>query len=142
MSIFDTVKHLDFPLGKYVVVGGGALAARGMRQTRDIDIVVLPDLFQHLIQAGWPFDDEYERKWKRKRLKQGDIEIYPDMYLARADQFLNVEELITEADIIEGLPFHSLQSLMMCKLDAGSEKDLQDIKLIKQLQKTIDASLR
>ncbi|MES2060152.1 MAG: hypothetical protein V4438_03915, partial [Patescibacteria group bacterium] len=52
-SIFDAVKKLNLPLGKYAVVGGGVLAAHGLRQYNDVDFVVTPELYEELKQDGW-----------------------------------------------------------------------------------------
>ena len=40
MTIFQRVRNLHFPLGEYVIIGGGILEALGIRDTRDLDIVV------------------------------------------------------------------------------------------------------
>jgi hypothetical protein len=53
MNLFDEIKKLNFPNDKYVVVGGAAMAARGIKETGDIDIVVMPDLFDRCKLEGW-----------------------------------------------------------------------------------------
>jgi len=45
MNIFERVKKLNLPLGEYVVIGGGILEALGIRNTNDVDIIVVPKLF-------------------------------------------------------------------------------------------------
>ena len=52
MNIFDQVKSLNLPLGKYVVVGGGVLAAHGIRDFKDIDILITEELFDELKKNG------------------------------------------------------------------------------------------
>ena len=47
-DIVSAVKNLHLPTGKYCVVGGGALAARGLRIYNDVDLIVTPDLYQEL----------------------------------------------------------------------------------------------
>jgi len=130
-DVVRKVLELGLPLGKYIVVGGGTLAVRGIRETKDLDIVVLPELFLELSRT-WPLDKEYEGKWQRQRLKRGEVEMYPDLYLERKNIYLNLKELIDTAEIIKGIPFQPLTHLMMCKLDTAREKDLADVELIQK----------
>jgi len=51
MDIFKKLKELNFPLGEYVLVGSGPLAARGIREASDLDIAVTPKLFKELIES-------------------------------------------------------------------------------------------
>lgn len=130
MDTINEVKKLKLPIGEYLVVGGGCLAVRGLRETHDLDITVLPGLFERLKKMGWPLDKTYEQKWGRQRLKHGFIEIYPDMFLEKTHSFVDVARLIRDADIIDGIPFLSLRHLRTFKLDSGREKDIHDIHLI------------
>lgn len=130
MDILNEIRKLDLPAGQFIVVGGGSLAVRGIRETRDLDIVVLPEVFEMLVAQGWPLDAEYENKWSRKRIKRGLTEIYPDLFLEKQNRYLDIKELIAQADIIAGIPFQPLQHLRMCKLEATREKDIKDVELI------------
>lgn len=40
MGIFENVKKFNFPIGEYVVVGSGLLAALGLREASDVDVAV------------------------------------------------------------------------------------------------------
>lgn len=130
-DVVRKVSALGLPVGQYIVVGGGTLAVRGIRETKDLDIVVLPEPFLELAKT-WPLDKEYEGKWRRQRLKKGEVEMYPDLYLERKNVYLDLKELIDNAEIIRGIPFQPLTHLMMCKLDTAREKDLADVALIEQ----------
>lgn len=131
-EIIQKIRELNFPIGKYIVLGGSSLAVRNIRDTKDLDILLLPELFNKLSREGWDFDVEYERKWNKKRLKKEDIELYPYLYLERQERFLDVQELINSADMIDGIPFQPLKNLIMCKLESRREKDLNDVKLIEE----------
>ncbi|MEK9156944.1 MAG: zinc ABC transporter substrate-binding protein [Patescibacteria group bacterium] len=130
MNTVEEVKKLALPAGSYIVVGGGCLAVRGLRETKDVDIVVTPTVFEMLISQGWSLDSVYEQKWHRRRLKCGDIEIYPDIFLEKTNTFVDIDDLIQRADVIDGIPLLPLKSLCMFKSDTGREKDIQDIALI------------
>ncbi|HEY1074925.1 MAG TPA: hypothetical protein VGE59_04540 [Patescibacteria group bacterium] len=130
-TIIDQITTLNFPAGQYIILGEGSLAIRGLRDTKDLDILVEPELFATLAKT-WPLDSAYEQKWNRKRLKKGNIEVYPDMYLEKEACFLDVSELIQSAEIVEGIPLQPIDNLLRCKLDTGGEKDLRDVVLIKK----------
>lgn len=127
MDIFSDVKSLGFPLKKYVVVGGGVLAAHGIRKTEDIDIVVTPELFEEIKrQEGWREDKKPNGE---PCLCKNEYEVYLDV---NCDSYQpTTEELIKRADIINGIPFISLNDLLLFKKGYSRPKDKPDIKLIK-----------
>lgn len=130
MNTVAKVKNLNLPRGQYIVVGGSCLAAHGLRETRDLDIVVTLPLFEALREQGWKLDPVYEQKWNRKRLKKEDVEIYPDMLLEKEGRFCGVIEMIQGAEIIDGVAFLSLHELRKFKCDSNREKDIRDVMLI------------
>ena len=129
-DIFSEVKKIGLPPESYVVVGGGVLAAYGIRETQDIDIVVLPEIFMLLQSQGFELDPVYEGKWGRLRLKKDGVEIYPDFYSDHEQRFIDIEDLIDSAVIINDIAFMSFERLRSCKQSSSREKDLQDLKLI------------
>jgi len=129
MNIFQRVKQLGFPLGKYVVVGG-VMEAYGIRQANDIDIVVANDLFHKLIQNGWVMCDCDACTNSSKKIIKGDgVDILSEYSCGEAYK-ANTEQLIKNADLIDGVPFIGLTELRKWKQVNGREKDLKDIKLI------------
>ena len=52
VDIFKKLKELNFPQGEYVVVGG-AVTAHGIRESKDLDILVTPTLYQQLQKQGY-----------------------------------------------------------------------------------------
>lgn len=105
--------------------------------------MALPTLFTSLKNRGCLLDDVYEKKWQRQRLKQGEIEVYPDMFLEKTGGFVDTQALIAEAEIIEGIPFLTLEQLRMFK-HTGREKDDQDIALIDEylVRKRVSEKMR
>lgn len=129
MDIFTRVKELNFPIGHYVVVGSGILAAKGIRETNDLDIVVSQELFEKCKTAGWevlPWTKESipGKEW----LKRGDVEVY--VQLSRKTGSISAKELLENAEVIDGIPFISLEDLVDFKREYGRPKDFEDIKLI------------
>ena len=128
-NVIKRIRSLSLPSGQYVMVGGASLTVRGIRETQDIDIVVFPELFDELLLTR-SVDEEFQQKWDRRRIKQDKFEIYTELVFHNPNLVMPVKDLINSADIIDGIPFQNLDSLMTCKLDVGRAKDQQDIELI------------
>ncbi|MFC1594965.1 hypothetical protein ACFL3E_00875 [Patescibacteria group bacterium] len=127
-EFFKKLKELDLPKGKYAVFGSGPIAVRGLRESRDLDILVVQDLY-----------NEYKNKpdWEEKTgnqdkyLEKDDIEFWYNWSPGEWD----VDQLIKDAEIIDDLPFVKLEDVLRWKKLKGTEKDLKDIKLIEKYLK-------
>ena len=129
MNIFKRLEELRFPLGEYVVIGSGALAARGIREANDLDIAVTDKLLQKLINSR-----EYKEVIKDGRLflENNDVDVttkLPESYST------SLKEAIKTADIINGFPFLNILETIKFKKVLGREKDYNDIKLINEYLK-------
>jgi len=64
-DLFQRVKDLKLPVGKYVLFGSAPMGIRGLRDCRDIDVLVTEDLWnEFVVKSGWvlkvgPSGDEY-----------------------------------------------------------------------------------
>lgn len=121
LDISKRIKELNLPLGKYVVVGG-AMEAMGIRKANDIDVVVTKDLFDELIRKGWKVHEN-------RMLKSEGVDVFPD-YSWRDKYVANTEELIENANVIDGVPYVQLEELLKWKKAAARSKDLKDVELI------------
>ncbi len=124
-DIIKAVKALDLPLGKYAVAGSCCLEIRGLRKAKDIDIVALPELRIMIIQKGGFLNNHPE---KPESLFRDNLEIGFDWNFGFYSR--PVEDVIKEAEIIQGIPFVPLDEILRLKKAWGREKDIQDIKLI------------
>jgi hypothetical protein len=62
MDIFKKLQELNFPIGEYVLVGSGPLAARELREASDLDIAVTDKLWQQLLDSGdYKLEERYGR---------------------------------------------------------------------------------
>jgi len=127
MSIINQVKALNLPLGQYVVVGSGAMSVHGIRPHKDIDLLVTPELYDELKQRGWT---EEEKKPGFFVVTHGDVEASPKMITVNSYQ-PDINNVIADADIIDGAAFMKLDELIAFKTALGREKDINDIALIK-----------
>lgn len=128
MDIFKKLKELNFPLGEYVLVGSGPLAARGIRKASDLDIAVIDKLWQELINSGnYKIEERYGRVFLAEK-NSDDVDIIKqldwDAYSTTS------EEAIKTADIINGYPFLNIAETIKFKKALGREKDFRDIKLL------------
>ena len=123
------LKELNLPKGEFGVFGSGALAVRGIRDSRDLDIIAKRFLWNKLIKK-FPVKKYFSKEY----IDMGEIEIWKD-WMPLTD---NVDALIDDADIIEGIRFVKLKDIINLKKIQNREKDIKDIQLIEQYQKRGD----
>ena len=126
--MFSEIEKLNLPLQKYVVFGGAALQARGIRETADIDIVATADVLEKCKSEGWE-DHPRINQNNTLGLHKGIVELYPDVGRGLN---LDFEYLRKNTEIINGIPFCNLEDIIQVKRAYGREKDLQDIELIRK----------
>lgn len=128
MDIFKKLAELNFPLGQYVLVGSAPLAARGLREARDLDIAVTNVLWDKLVKAGdYVIEERYGRQFLADKVS-GLIDIIKQL---NWDKYpTTVEEAISGADIINGFPFLSIPETIKFKTALGREKDFRDIETL------------
>ena len=118
------LKKLNLPVSEYAIFGSGPIAIQGIRDSRDMDIIVKENLWSKLIKK-YPVLNTY-----KEIIKIGNIEIYKDW----KPWFSNVNELIDHADIINNIRFVKLKYVLDWKKAFGREKDKEDIQLIEKHQ--------
>jgi hypothetical protein len=127
---FSVLKKYNLPLGSYSIGGSGPLGIRGLREIRDIDILVLDGLRDDLIKKYGMIDDV---KVKKVLFPEGDIEAFWEGSFEITDPDTAaplVKDIIARAEIIDGLAFECLDDFLYFKRKMNREKDLIDIKLI------------
>lgn len=117
------LERLKLPYGEYAITGSGPMAIRGLREAKDIDIVVKKALWQELLKHFTPYDS--------KHIKIGNVEIWGD--------FLNLTEhmdrAIDSSESLYGYPFVTLQDTISWKKFLNRAKDQEDIALIEEIQR-------
>lgn len=125
MTIFEDVKKLNLPIGQYAVVGSGVMSAHGIRQHHDVDLIVTYSLFETLKNSGWQGVPN-----RKNVLKKDNYEVDADYKYGEYQP--DHDELIRNAEIIEGVPFIRLNELIRFKNALGRDKDKKDVELIEQ----------
>jgi len=128
-EIFEKVKEMNLPIGQYAIFGSGPMGVRGLKICEDADLIVSKELW-----------DKYKSDpgWKLKTaacgtdgLCNGLVEFY---YIWKPGEW-DADQLIADAEMIDGLPFVKLKYVLEWKKIYNREKDLKDIKIIENYLK-------
>ena len=117
-----------------MVTGGAVMAAHGLREAADIDIFVSQDLFENCIASGWEV-----HQWTKpgregqQWLKRDIFELYDRFWYE--GRYYSLQELLREAQKINGIHFAPLYWLMNFKKSYGRPKDITDVTLIEDYLK-------
>lgn len=124
-EIIEKVQALNLPSDSYIVFGSGPLAAAGIRETNDIDMYVTPEVWRSLKAAGW---QQIDKGPDDQPLAHDVFDVHDNWNFSFYTTTL--EHLLDTADVIDGVPFASLDEVRKWKVASGRDKDLRDIELI------------
>jgi hypothetical protein len=124
-EIIKKVKALKLTKNSYVIFGSCPMAASGIREASDIDLLVSECLFDELKRAGWK---ELEKSYNDKPLTHDVFEAHDNWNFSSYRPTL--KQLLASANRFEGVPFASLIEVKKWKTASGRPKDIVDIKLI------------
>ncbi len=153
MNIANIIKNLSFPESEYILIGGAALAMRGIKETKDIDILVSKNLMEKLKKENQNIKDEY-KYWqhhpriianeeaglihKNESIKSEEenehaddysvVELYPSI----ACDTVLFSELKNNQEMIDDIPVAHVADIIKIKEFYNREKDQKDIELIKK----------
>ena len=129
MTKFQKLLHeldkLKLPKDKYVIFGSGLLAAKKIRESDDLDIVVTPDLWDKLIKKYKPQIKEFEPQ--KKVIKIGKIEFGKNY-----STFKDTKILFKNSELIKRHRFVNMKYLIKWKKALGRDKDKKDLQLIEK----------
>ncbi len=125
-DIVEKVKSLNLQYGSYIVYGSAPFAILGIREVNDVDLLVSEELYSVLQRKGW------------KRVYKGpkDEPLTFDIFEAHKSWAFSpyaptLQELLSRAFEIEGVPFATLEDVKKWKEASERPKDIKDLKLIK-----------
>lgn len=123
VNYIKELDELNFDKKDYTIIGSGILAASGIRNNDDIDIVVKKDIFRKLEgDKRFTRSGEYSYDYKH-------ISIYRSNWPCPKQ----AEQIIKESKKINGYNFITLDMLMAWKILSGRPKDKRDIRLIRKI---------
>jgi hypothetical protein len=123
--LFDRLRALDLTTGEYAVFGSGPIAVRGLVDTvRDLDVIIRGKTWQQVRALGVVVtkgDDE-------------TVDLGNGLTFGRSWGYgvFDIEKLIDEAEIIEGLPFVRLDAVIQFKKIADRPKDREHLRLLRE----------
>jgi|GEM_PF-696135 len=127
-SKFCVVRALKLPPDQYAITGSGALGIRNLRKIGDIT----PSLWQAL-QNTYGMTNENQKKIV---FPDGVVEAFGRDSLEAVTQLKNTPPFlkrIQDAEMIDWLPFKSLENLLFFKKNSTHQKDRQNCVLIDTL---------
>ncbi len=122
-ALFDRLRAMELPPGSYAVFGSGPLAAHGIiDELGDLDVIIAEEAWDRVQALGLV-------------VMHGDdpvIELGNGLSFGRSWAYgdVDVEYLIEDAEMIDGLPFVRLDAVVAYKRIAGRPKDLRHIELM------------
>ena len=129
---FSLIRKLNLPNAQYAITGSGPLGIRNLKEIEDIDIIVTPELWNILATKYGITDLNGVEKIV---FPGGVIEAFREGSFYNApgdDNAPSIAESIANAEIIDGLPFDSMENVLYYKRKGTREKDLKDIAIIEQ----------
>ena len=118
------LKELQLLIGEFALCGSAPMAARGLRDSHDLDIVVSEQIYQKLqIQYS---DEEYKSPLGFLRIRNLEIS---NTWM---NDITEAKNIIAEAEIINDLPFAPLKYVIDYKQMLNRQKDLIDLQLIEE----------
>lgn len=136
-NLLDKVKGLNFSPGEYAIFGSAPMFVRGIRkEMHDVDIVVTKKLWEKMQSApGWKLETATSGD---PVLRFEELELFGGWAPGEWD----VDELIRTADMIDGLPFVTLENVLRWKKAFGREKDLADVRMIEEYEKGRESQVK
>ncbi|MBI2421092.1 MAG: hypothetical protein HYV38_03340 [Candidatus Levybacteria bacterium] len=124
-DIINKVKTLNLPKDSYIVFGSGPLAAAGIREVNDIDLLVSEEAYEELEKRGW------------RKINKGpnDSPLTHDVFEAHDNWNFSsynptLKELLANAVYVDEVPLASLSDVKKWKVASRGAKHLADIELI------------
>lgn len=124
-EIVTKVKSLNLSPGSFVVFGSCPLAAAGIREANDIDMLVSKAVLKSFKALGWK---QVDKGHNDKPLTFEDFEAHDNWEFSSYHPTL--EHLLSTATIVDGVPFASLDEVRKWKVASGRPKDFKDVALI------------
>ena len=121
--ILGKLRGLELPKGEYAIFGSGPLVARGLlREVHDLDVVARGAAWDRAKRLG-PVRTAPEGD-PAVQLEGGAIEVFGG-WLG-----WDIDALIDDAEIIDGLTFARLEDVLAFKRSYGRPKDRAHVRLI------------
>jgi hypothetical protein len=119
---FAAIKALNLPIDQYAITGSGSLGIRNLRAIGDIDIIVTPELW-NILEKEYGITDE--NNVKKIVFSNRIVEALGEhsFYTEKKDRNApTIKDRIAHAEVIEGLPFESLDTFFIISVKWAEKK--------------------
>lgn len=127
-GFLERLRQTGVPIDKAIVIGGGVLELHGIREARDIDLVVDTATFAQLERDGWKHGGQGSSSYC---LEKGQAEVWAD-WSTDGSGHPDYHDLLEVSEPFDGVRAVKLDYLKKRKLERGTEKDLRDIEAIEK----------
>ena len=124
--LLSKLRKLNFPPDQFAVMSSGVLAVRGLREAKDLDLIVTQKLWKRL-SAKYPVR---KHAWGYFISLGRHIEVLGGRLDNQKKDLNESERQIKKADIIDEVRYVKLREVLTFKKRLGRKKDIRDIKLI------------
>lgn len=124
-SVLDDLFALDLPPRQFMVMGSGIMDVLGIRKASDVDLVVSPSLYAQLKDQGW---NERVASNGSTGIENSVFQAYD--HWTDEKTVKKLDELLVDAQWVNGVAYNSLAKLSMYKARRGRAKDFADLLLI------------
>ncbi len=125
--IFDKLRALELPSEHYVVFGSGPLLAHGLTSASDLDIVARADAWERATRLA---------PVRPAASGTGHVVHFYDRQIEVFDRWIpggwDVDELIDTAEVIDGVRFVPLPTVMRWKLQMARPKDARHVDALRR----------
>lgn len=128
-GVMIAVRGLDARPGEFVVVGGAAMAMRGLRLAHNVDLLVSSAFWDHLSSTGWKLRYWDPPAGQVKKLCGPDgMEAYRDLTVPGMP--CTFEMVYSRAERVQGVPVEPMSILAAWKRAYNRPIDMADVRLI------------
>jgi hypothetical protein len=124
--ILSILHDLNIPNDKYVVTMGAVLSVNNLRPASDIDIIFDESIETTLVEKGFVYEPKSDEPIYRKRYVAGPIEAFSVFY-----NIGTLSDCLKKytCELVEGVPFMSLDDTLSVKKLFSRPKDMRDMSL-------------
>lgn len=123
--LFDRLRALDLSAGDYAVFGSGPIAIRGLiDRVGDLDVIVRGSNWDRVLSLG--------ELVVRRGVELVDLGTGLTFGRSWGYGHFDVDDLIDQAEVIDGLPFVRLGAVADFKRLAGRPKDLEHLRMMRE----------
>lgn len=128
LNFKEELKKIPLDDSNSVVIGSGILNALGIRESRDIDVVVESEKFYQLLEEETL--SGFVNETGSFLLTNGVVEISDGWHIEKLGIDLSFEKLKPQSTVIDGVRYANIELVLEIKRLWAREKDIKDVSLI------------